>query len=136
MNTHEMVRQFHEVYEVPVGAAPNELDDARLELRLRLIRDEVSELEDASRARDMIEMLDALGDIVYVCHGMAIEMGVDLNAVIAEIHRANLSKLGADGRPIINDGVIKPALPIGKVLKGPNFSPPNIRGVIFGPVSA
>lgn len=132
MNTHDLVLQFHAVYEVPVGRSPVVLDGERLDLRLRLITEEVSELHDAATAGDVVEMADALGDIVYVCHGMAIEMGIDLNAVITEIHRANLSKLGGDGRPIINDGVIEPMLPVGKVLKGPNYGPPDIRSVLFG----
>lgn len=72
--------------------------------------------------RDGAEVVDALGDIVYVCYGMALEMGYDLRAVIEEIHASNLTKLGDDGKPIIRDD--------GKVLKGPNYVKPNIAAAL------
>lgn len=68
--------------------------------------------------RNGAEVADALGDIVYVCYGFALELGYDLRDVITEIHASNMTKLGADGEPIMRVD--------GKVLKGPNYVPPNI----------
>jgi len=157
MNVQDAVMEFHRVYGVPVGWQPQALSRDRLMLRLRLIEEEREELLQASglaadgrtilsNHQDIIEMADALGDIVYVCFGMAIEMGIDLNRVIAEIQRANLSKLGEDGKPIINECItahcgnkspcmepghrIDSDLPQGKVLKGPNYRPPDIKAVL------
>lgn len=135
MDVQAAVMEFHRLYRVPVGLEPCELSIDRLVLRLKLIKEEWQELLNAcgyevdhhgtlvdSRRQDIVEMADALGDIVYVCFGMAIEMGIDLNRVIAEIQRANLSKLGEDGQPIFRYD--------GKVLRGPNYSPPNILEVL------
>lgn len=81
-------------------------------------------LAEAIRAgkRDGAEVADALGDIVYVCYGMALEMGYDLRSVIEEIHASNLTKLGDDGKPLIRED--------GKVLKGPNYVKPNIPAAL------
>lgn len=75
--------------------------------------------ERAGRYRNGLEVADALGDLVYVIYGFALEMGYDLRAVIQEIHASNLTKLGEDGQPVLRDD--------GKVLKGPNYVLPNIR---------
>lgn len=77
-------------------------------------------LGDASVNRVMVA--DALGDMIYVIYGMAIEMGIDLEAVVQEIHRSNMSKLGADGGPIYRDD--------GKVMKGPNYFKPDLQKVL------
>ena len=124
------------------------------DLRLRLIDEEFDELicasgyrraEDGSlehvegSVQDPIQMADALGDLVYVCFGMAIHMGIDLNAVIAEIQRSNMSKLGSDGEPIINGETpgfregergFRNNVPHGKILKGPRYSPPNLLPIL------
>lgn len=96
------------------------------------------------------EIMDALGDMTYVDYGHAIELGADLDAALKEIHAANLTKLGADGQPIINGCVdytclaesndalacqdpahrIDPTLPVGKVLKGPNYIKAQIARVL------
>jgi predicted HAD superfamily Cof-like phosphohydrolase len=81
-----------------------------------LISEEYGELEAAVIHGDILETADALGDLVYVIYGMAIEMGINLSAIMTEIQRSNMSKLGEDG----------------KVLKGPNFSPPDLEKVLYG----
>lgn len=156
MNYFKAVLDFHDVYGVPVGDYPQPLTRDRLSLRLRLIKEEYKELRQAcgetadgktilDDQQDVTEMADALGDIVYVCIGMAIEMGVNLDEVFAEIQRANMSKL-KDGKPYRNicqdegcphhgtphicDALIDPALPYDKVLKGPDYQPPNIKSVL------
>lgn len=145
MTTSEMVRVFHETYEAPINDGPPAFPEDRLTLRLGLIVEEVAELLDATLSksagdlmravwpiiqdldfeqRDMVETADALADIDYVVCGMAWELGIPHDAVVAEVHRSNLSKLGEDGRPIYRAD--------GKVLKGPNYSPPDVAGVLRG----
>jgi len=76
----------------------------------------------AGQVRNGVEVADALGDLIYVIYGFALEMGYDLRAVVEEIHASNLTKLGADGKPIYRDD--------GKVLKGPNYREPNLPAVL------
>ena len=68
------------------------------------------------------ETADALADLIYVVYGMALETGIDLAAVLAEVQRSNMSKLGSDGRPVYRED--------GKVLKGPGYFPPDVGGVL------
>ena len=72
--------------------------------------------------RDTVETADALADLVYVIYGMALETGIDLAAVLTEVQRSNMSKLGEDGRPIYRED--------GKVLKGPGYFPPDVARVL------
>lgn len=131
----KMVAEFHEVFGHPnrLGETPN-AEHERKDLRFDLIEEEYIELFrsvgegyelrdwDRYSEADTVEYADALGDIVYVCFGAALEAGIDLNAVIREIHASNMSKLGADGKPIYRED--------GKVLKGPNFFQPKIKEVL------
>ena len=87
-------------------------------LRLELIREEFEELTVATNAMDMIEIADALTDILYVVYGAGHAFGIDLDACYREVHSSNMSKLGADGKPIYRGD--------GKVLKGPNFRSPDL----------
>jgi predicted HAD superfamily Cof-like phosphohydrolase len=121
----EMVREFHETYDAYMGD-PDEVklpEERHLAMRLALIAEEYEdEFIPAVVSGDVVETIDALGDLVYVLYGMALAMGVDLDSVIEEIHRSNMSKLGADGKPIYREDM--------KVLKGPNYFPPDIAGVV------
>lgn len=117
-NPQDCVLVFHETYGLPVGTSPHLLDDHRANLRFGLIDEEYGELANAVDSYDIIETADALGDLVYVCYGMAIEMGIDLNKIIEAIQVSNLSKLDDDHKPIYRAD--------GKVLKGPNFQQPKI----------
>lgn len=135
-----LVREFHAVYDLPVATDAPSVDRERVHMRMALIAEEFSELVGAvygkaARAaieqafqqavsaddgtRDVVETADALGDITYVVYGMALEMGIPMEKVLGEIQASNLSKLGADGKPIYRED--------GKVLKGPGFFQPNIR---------
>lgn len=124
---YKQVEAFHVLYDAPIATAPVEgipsMDDARLKLRLDLIEEEFDELKTATAERDIVEMADALGDILYVVCGMALEAGIPLQAVVREIQASNMTKLGADGNVIRRED--------GKILKGPNYMKPNIRSVLF-----
>jgi predicted HAD superfamily Cof-like phosphohydrolase len=114
-----MVLEFHRKYELPAPAAPTMPSPKDRLRRARLIVSEAAEFLEAADQSDFIEMVDALADILVVTYGTAIEMGVDLEPVFAEVQRSNMSKNG--GR---DAG--------GKVLKGPGFSPPDIAGALRG----
>lgn len=119
----EMVKEFN------VNFAPDTVsetvgfpDEDLRNLKVKLIAEEVRELADAEEADDLVETLDALADIIYVIYGYAHALGVNLDHFVAEVHASNMSKLGEDGKPIRRED--------GKVLKGPNFAEPDIKGVL------
>ena len=91
-------------------------------LRLELIREEVEELNVGIEGMDIVEIADALTDILYVVYGAGHAFGIDLDECFAEVHRSNMSKLGADGKPIYRED--------GKVLKGPNYFHPNLEDIL------
>ena len=87
-------------------------------LRIDLIKEELQELNEAMKKRDLLEVADALTDILYVTYGAGHAFGVDLDACFEEVQNSNMSKLGLDGKPIFNDQ--------GKVMKGPNYFKPDL----------
>lgn len=123
----DMVTEFHETYGVPIRtkpiAAPPDSD-----LRTRLLAEEVQEYYDAVEAGDVIEVADALADIAYVVFGTALVHGIDLDAVLEEVHRSNMSKLGDDGQPVCRED--------GKVIKGPLYFRPDIGKVLAAQLEA
>ena len=154
-----MIAEFHDAFERPVHYTPREMSVSERELRIKLLWEEFHEFVVASgfsptlpvvfehvegSRSDYIEMADGLGDMLVLCYGTALHMGFNLDDVFAEIHYSNMSKLGADGKPLINgetpgyrtglayDGLIAsesgydPRLPIGKILKGPTYCKPDI----------
>lgn len=120
-NTLEMVQEFHETYGLPVLDAPNISDDKTNALRINLLAEELDELREALAAGDVVEVLDALTDLQYVLDGAYLSFGLHnvKQAAFDEVHRSNMSKLGADGKPIRRPED-------GKVLKGPNFFEPDL----------
>jgi predicted HAD superfamily Cof-like phosphohydrolase len=107
---------------LPRAASP-ELAGADLaQLRVGLLREEVGEFADATTARDLVGIADALADIVYVAYGAAVTYGIDLDAAIREVHRSNMSKLDNSGRPVLRED--------GKVLKSDRYSPPDLASVL------
>ena len=88
-------------------------------LRLSLIQEELDELTKAINENDVLEVADALTDILYVTYGAGSAYGIDLDKCFKEVQRANMSKLGDDGKPIYNEK--------GKVMKGPNYLEPNLK---------
>lgn len=117
------VGDFHRAYGLPIRTAPTAaIGPDQVALRQALIEEEVRELADAARLGDVVGVADALADIVYVAYGTAHVYGIDLDAVLDEVHSSNMTKLGADGRPVRRAD--------GKVLKGPDYRPPDVRGVL------
>lgn len=119
--TLEQVREFHETYGLPVEAAPGIDDPKTNTLRINLLAEELDELKEALEAGDLVEVLDALTDLQYVLDGAYLSFGLHAvkQAAFDEVHRSNMSKLGADGKPIRRPED-------GKVLKGPNFFEPDL----------
>lgn len=124
------VREFHETYGAVVGESPRALPRERIELRVGLIAEEFKELQDALDAGDAVETYDAAIDILYVTLGLLVECGMDAAPGFDEVQRSNMSKLGADGKPIISRGMAADGFPMGKVLKGPNYFKPDLRRVL------
>ena len=114
---------FHETFDLPRQSTPNvEIDKSLARLRIALLAEEVDEFVDAVAASDLVAIADALADIVYVAYGTAVTYGIDLDMVLGEVHRSNMSKLGKDGRPLIRED--------GKVIKSDQYSPPDIARVL------
>ena len=92
------------------------------DLRISLIEEELSELKEAIKNKDIKEVADALTDILYVTYGAGHAFGIDLDKCFDEVQRSNMSKLDENGKPIFNEQ--------GKVLKGPNYFKPNLEKFI------
>jgi predicted HAD superfamily Cof-like phosphohydrolase len=117
------VAAFHAAFDLPRRPLPHaDVSSELAQLRVDLLEEEVGEFADATRDQDIVAMADALGDIVYVAYGAAVTYGIDLDAVLAEIHRSNMSKLDANGRPVLRED--------GKVLKSSRYRPPNVKRVL------
>jgi predicted HAD superfamily Cof-like phosphohydrolase len=118
----DMVAWWHQAFGLPVLDKPTFPPEDRIALRMDLIREEVTELEIAIDKQDIVEVADALADLLYVTYGMAHEFGIPIDEVFEEVQESNMSKLGEDGKPLYRED--------GKVMKGPNFRPPNIRSIL------
>jgi len=116
------LREFHEAFALHIAESPAHPPAAVIALRQALIDEEHAELQDAVHVNDLIAIADALADIVYVAYGTALSYGIDLDRVLAEVHRSNMSKLGPDGAPIHRAD--------GKAMKGPGYTPPDIARVL------
>ena len=119
MSNFEDVKTFMKTFGQIIRAKPQFPDDKTMQLRFDLIKEELNELEQAMKTKDLKEVADALTDILYVAYGAGCAYGIDLDKCFKEVQRANMSKLGKDGKPIFNKK--------GKVLKGPNYLEPNLK---------
>lgn len=117
------VYEFHRAFGVPIEPFPT-IDVAPwvIPLREKLLREELGEYVDAVSAGDLVEVADGLADLVYVAYGTALSFGIDLDMVLDEVHRSNMSKLKADGTPLVRAD--------GKVLKSDLYRPPNIAATL------
>ena len=119
MSNFEDVKTFMKTFGQMVRTKPQFPDKATMQLRYDLIKEELNELEQAMKTKDLKEVADALTDILYVTYGAGYAYGINLDKCFKEVQRANMSKLGKDGKPIYNDR--------GKVMKGPNYLAPNLK---------
>ena len=122
MSNFNKVGIFMKTFGQEVKTKPSFSNDKINKLRIDLIKEELEELTDAINNKDLLEVADALTDILYVTYGAGYAYGIDLDKCFKEVQRANMSKLGNDGKPIYNDK--------GKVMKGPNYSEPNLKQFI------
>ena len=123
MSIGAMVRRFNTVDKVPTSMfprLPNVVEEVRL---LDLIQEELVELAQALAEGDIVEVADALADIIYVTAQQAEALGFPVDVLLTQVQESNMSKLGSDGKPIFRTD--------GKVLKGPDFRPPDIREVLY-----
>lgn len=147
MHTIEKVKIFHQIFNHPISEKPGPGSQLLRQLRVQLIAEEFCELCEAlgvglvlrtspfgsdisdlesykqDSEVDIVEAADGLGDLDYVVQGANLVFGFPSEEILNEIQRANMSKLGEDGKPIYRDD--------GKVLKGPNYQPPDIASIIF-----
>lgn len=125
MTNFEAVGEFMNTFGQEVKNDPDWPDEAIQKLRLELIAEELEEMWDAIENQDLVSVADALTDILYVTYGAGHAFGIDLDKCFAEVQRSNMSKLGEDGKPIYRDD--------GKVLKGPNYSEPDLKSILLFP---
>ena len=118
MTNFEKVRLFMKTYGQEIKDKAG-LSDARVnKLRIDLIKEELDELTQAMKDENLLEVADALTDILYVTYGAGHAFGIDLDKCFEEVQNSNMSKLGEDGKPIYNEA--------GKVMKGPNYFKPDL----------
>lgn len=119
------VTEFHEAFGLGIKNIPTaDLGLQKNLLRYKLMREENEEYLEAANNNDLVEVADALGDMLYILCGTIIEHGLQekIEEVFEEIQRSNMSKLGADGKPIYRED--------GKVLKGPDYFQPDIASIL------
>ena len=116
------VKEFMKTFGQEVLNKPSFPDKKVVNLRLDLIKEELNELEEAIKKNDLVEVADALTDILYVTYGAGHAFGINLDSCFDEVQRSNMSKLDNNGKPIYNEH--------GKVLKGPNYFEPDLKKFI------
>ena len=118
MTNFENVEKFMRTFGQEVKTKAGFPKDKIVNLRLDLIREELSELTEAIKKKDIKEVADALTDILYVTYGAGHAFGINLDKCFKEVQNSNMSKLGSDGKPIYNE--------LGKVMKGPDYFKPDL----------
>ena len=119
MSNFEKVKKFMQTFGQDIKNKPSFPSEKIVSLRSALIEEELSELKEAVKNKDISEVADALTDILYVTYGGGHAYGIDLDKCFDEVQNSNMSKLGNDGKPIFNES--------GKVMKGPNYFKPNFK---------
>ena len=118
MTNFKKVGAFMKTFGQEVKIDPSFSTDKINKLRLSLIKEEVQELSEAIQKKDLLEVADALTDILYVTYGAGHAFGIDLDKCFDEVQNSNMSKLDENGKPIYNEH--------GKVMKGPNYFKPDL----------
>ena len=118
-------KEFNEAFKIKYSKNKKaDLDESTIDLRYRLMQEENNEYLEAARKQDLVEIADALGDKLYILCGTILAHGLQdkIVEVFNEIQRSNMSKLSAEGKPVIRED--------GKILKGPNYFKPNIKSIL------
>ena len=118
MSNFNKVKTFMETFGQEVKSKPSFSTDKINSLRYDLIKEELEELKEAIENKDLLEVSDALTDILYVTYGAGHAFGIDLDKCFEEVQKSNMSKLSDEGKPIYNES--------GKVMKGPKYFKPNL----------
>jgi predicted HAD superfamily Cof-like phosphohydrolase len=119
MTNFQSVKKFMQTFGQEVKNKTQLPNDNIVDLRYELIKEELEELNQAIKDKDLKEIADALTDILYVTYGAGHAFGIDLDECFEEVQKSNMSKLGIDGKPIYNES--------GKVMKGPSYFKPNLE---------
>ena len=122
MSNFDDVRTFMQTFGQEVKIKAKFPKKKIVKLRYHLIEEELNELQNAMKTKNLKEIADALTDILYVTYGAGHAYGIDLDKCFSEVQRSNMSKLGGDGKPIYNEK--------GKVMKGPKYFEPNLKQFI------
>ena len=123
MSNFNKVGTFMKTFSQEVKTKPSFSSDKINKLRIDLIKEELDELQEAMENNDLLEVADALTDILYVTYGAGHAFGIDLDKCFDEVQNSNMSKLGENGEPIYNES--------GKVMKGPNYFKPDLFKFVF-----
>ena len=118
MTNFQKVKTFMRTFGQEVKSKPSFSSEKINDLRYNLIKEELDELKQAMDDKNLLEVADALTDILYVTYGAGIAFGIDLDKCFEEVQNSNMSKLGEDRKPIYNEA--------GKVMKGPNYFKPDL----------
>ena len=118
MTNFEKVKQFMQTFGQEIKTKASFSDEKTNQLRLDLIMEELEELKNAMESKDLLEVADALTDILYVTYGAGHAFGINLDKCFDEVQNSNMSKLGKSGKPIYNES--------GKVMKGPDYFKPDL----------
>ena len=123
MTNFNKVGTFMKTFGQEVKNKPSFSTDKINKLRLDLIKEELDELKEAMNNKDLLEVADALTDILYVTYGTGHAFGINLDQCFEEVQNSNMSKLDENGKPIYNNA--------GKVMKGPNYFKPNLSKFVY-----
>ena len=123
MTNFQKVKIFMETFGQEVKTQPSFSSEKINNLRYNLIKEELDELKKAMDNKDLLEVADALTDILYVTYGAGHAFGIDLDKCFDEVQNSNMSKLDENGKPIYNES--------GKVMKGPNYFKPNLSKFVI-----
>ena len=123
MSNFNKVGTFMKTFGQEVKTKPSFSTDKINKLRVDLINEELNELQEAMKNNDLLEVADALTDILYVTYGAGHAFGIDLDKCFSEVQNSNMSKLDENGKPIYNDA--------GKIMKGPNYFKPNLSKFVL-----
>ena len=122
MSNFDKVGTFMKTFGQEVKTKPSLSSNKINKLRIDLIKEELEELTEAMQKKDLLEVADALTDILYVTYGAGHAFGINLDKCFDEVQNSNMSKLGEDGKPIYNES--------GKVMKGPNYFKPDFSKIL------